>query len=177
MLHIGVSPYNASMNDIGIDSSIDAKLADLDQRVRTLETRVAALPDAKDIDTRIRAQVEAKAAPPVDSSQAPSLKDISLPIPNVQTLVITAKTTWTLFEMLAELRLLFWTLFDRRYHVAWITRVVTIAILVMILTSAWWAPLASLYPVDKLIDLVLCLILFLVLSFETRRYKDWRSRH
>jgi hypothetical protein len=168
------------MNDIGIDSPTEMKLAELDRRVQTLETKVAALPDAKDIESRIKASIP-PSPPPIDPSQAPSFRDISLPMPNVQTLVATAKTTWTLFEMIGELQTLFWTLFDRRYHMAWITRFITITLLVLILTSHWWAPFAVYdnfvsHLWDKLIDLALCLILFMVLSFETRRYKEWRSK-
>ena len=59
-------------------------------------------------------------------------------MPNAQTIVATAKTTWALFEMLQELRTLFWTLLDRRYHMAWLTRFLAITLLlVMILTSHW----------------------------------------
>ena len=102
-------------------------------------------------------------------------------MPNVQTIMATAKTTWMLFEMAAELKTLFWTLLDRRYHMAWITRFITITLIVSIMTSHWWAPFAVYdnfisHLWDKMIDLVLGLILFLVLSFETRRYKEWRSK-
>ena len=164
------------MNDIGIDSHTEAKLAELDRRVQTLEIKVSALPDASQIESRIKASI-----PPVDPSQAPSFRDISVSVPNVQTIVATAKATWTLFEVVGELTTLFWTLFDRRYHMAWVTRFITITLLVLILTSHWWAPFAVYdnfisHLWDKLIDLGLCLILFMVLSFEMRRYKEWRSK-
>jgi hypothetical protein len=118
--------------------------------------------------------------PPVDPTQPPSLRDIEIPMPSVQTVVETARATWGFFEMLNELRVLFWTLFDRRYHMAWLTRFVAIALLAMILTSDWWFPLATYSNWasrlwDKSVDVLLCLILFLVLSFEMRRYRAWRS--
>jgi hypothetical protein len=165
------------MNDI----AIDAKMAELDRRVQTLETKVASLPDSRQIEDRIVERVRSSIPPPIDPSQAPSFKDISMPMPNVQSIVATAKTTWMLFEMAAELKTLFWTLLDRRYHMAWITRFITIALVVSIMTSHWWAPFAVYdnfisHLWDKVIDLVLGLILFLVLSFETRRYKEWRSK-
>jgi hypothetical protein len=161
------------MND---DLAADAKLANIEARLLVLETRVASLPDVTLVEERIKANLP----PPVDPSRAPSFKDIELPIPNMQTVVSTAKTTWALFEMLHELNMLFWTLLDRRYHMAWLTRVITILLLVMILTSHWWAPFAGWdntisHLWDKVIDLVLGLLLFMVLSFETRRYKEWRS--
>ena len=168
------------MNDIAVESAVDAKLAELDRRVGALETKVAALPDAQKIEEHVTERLKSKQAPPVDPTQAPSFKDIEIPIPSVQSVVKTAKATWLMFEIFGELRMLFWTLFDRRYHMAWFTRVVTIVLLVAILTSHWWAPFAvydnffsNLW--DKLIDLFLGLILFVVLSFETRRYKEWRK--
>jgi hypothetical protein len=169
------------MNDIGIDSRTEVKLAELDRRVQTLETKVSALPDAKEIESRIKANIPPAPAP-VDPSQAPSFRDIAVSVPNVQTIVATAKATWTLFEILAELKTLFWTLFDRRYHMAWVTRFITITLLVLMMTSDWWAPFATYNNFvsrlwDKLIDLVICLVMFMVLSFETRRYKEWRSKH
>lgn len=162
------------MND---DIAVDGKLADIEARVLALETTVASLPNATQVEERIKANLP----PPVDPSRSPSFKDIELPIPNIQTVVAGAKTTWALFEMLHELNMLFWTLLDRRYHMAWITRVITILLLVMILTSHWWVPLAGFdfwisHVWDKIIDLLFGLLLFMVLSFETRRYKEWRSQ-
>jgi hypothetical protein len=172
---------NDSLNEPPADATaVTHVLAELERRVQTLEAKMAALPDAWQIEERITERVKANLPPPVDPTQAPSFRDIELPIPNVQAVVATAKTTWALFEMLSELKMLFWTLLDRRYHMAWITRAITIALLIMILTSHWWAPLATFdnalsHLWDKVIDLVLGLILFMVLSFETRRYKEWRS--
>jgi hypothetical protein len=167
------------MNDIAVESSVDAKLAELDRRVGALETKVATLPDAQKIEEHVTERLQAKMPPPVDATQAPSFKDIEIPIPSVNSIVATAKTTWLLLEILAELRMLFWTLFDRRYHMAWITRVITLVLLALILTSTWWVPFAKvdfIGPlVDKIADLILGLIMFLVLGFEVRRYKEWRN--
>lgn len=172
--------YNVRMTDIP-DTAVDSKFVDLERRLQAVEARVAALPDPQQLEERVTERVKAKLPPPIDPSQPPSFQDIELPIPNFQTVVATAKTTWTLLEMFSELNMLFWTLMDRRYHMAWITRVITIVLLVLILTSHWWAPLAGSdnfisHFWDKVIDLILGLILFIVLSFETRRYKEWRSR-
>jgi hypothetical protein len=177
------------MNDIVTESppessAVNHALADLERRVQSLETKVAALPDVKHVEDRITAQVKASIPPPVppiDPTIPPGFKDIEMPIPSMQSVVNTAKTTWMFFEMLAELKLLFWTLFDRRYHIAWITRLITIVLLIMILTSDYWFPLATYDNFisqrwDKIVNLLFCLILFLVLNFETRRYKEWRSK-
>jgi hypothetical protein len=171
------------MSDMQIDtdSSADSKLADLERRVHALEAKVAAIPDSTQFEERVAERVKANLPPPVDASQAPSFKDIELPIPNVQSMVAAAQTTWTLFEMFGELKMLFWTLLDRRYHMAWITRVISILLLLTILLSHFLLPFARLDTVvspiwDKLVDLFVGLILFMVLSFETRRYKEWRSK-
>jgi hypothetical protein len=145
------------------DTVTDSKLDDLERRVQTLESKVASLP------------------PPVDPTQAPSFKDIELPIPNVQTVVGTAKTTWAIIEVLAEIKTMLWMLVDRRYHMGWLARIITIILLVAILTSHWWAPFAVYgnfvsHLWDKLIDLALGLLMFMILIIETRRYKEWRSK-
>ncbi len=148
------------MNDIAIESSADAKWAELESRVLALEGKVASLPDAKQIEERVKASLP----PPANPIVPPSFKDIEIPIPSVQNVIAAAKTTWTTFEVLGELQAIFWTLFDRRYHMAWGTRIITIALVILILTSHWWAPFWS-----KVFDLALGLVLFIVLNFETRR--------
>src|SRR4051794_27099647 len=107
------------MNDTADPTSLVHTYAELERRVLALEARVAALPTSEQIVERVTAQLPPPVAPPLP----PSLKDIDLPPPSVQTMVDTAKTPWTLFEIFNELRMLFWTLVDRRYHMAWITRV------------------------------------------------------
>jgi|ERR1043165_3734067 hypothetical protein len=157
-------------------------LAELECRVQALELRVASLPDTRQIEEHVTERVKASlpVPPPVEPVQPPSFKDITLPIPNVQTIVTTAKTTWTLFEMIGELKLLFWTLVDRRYHMAWVTRVITIALLVAILTSHWWLPFAGIEIIgglwEKLINLAIGLVMFLVLHHEMRRYQEWLGK-
>ncbi|MBI2808485.1 MAG: hypothetical protein HYX68_26155 [Planctomycetes bacterium] len=168
------------MDDIAIETAADAKLAEIERRVQALETKVAALPDAQKIEEHVTEWVKASLPQPVDPTAAPSFKDISLPIPNVESLVTTARTTWAVLEMLAEIKLLLWMLVDRRYHMGWLTRIVTIGLLLAILVSHWWIPFAG-YDnfvsrlIDKAGDLVLGLILFMLLSYETRRYKEWRK--
>lgn len=164
--------------DLRIDSAAPA-IAALERRVQAIEIELAALREARSIDARMAETVKA-GLPAAEGAQAPTFKDIALPIPDVDTILATAKTTWTLFEMLNELNMLFWTLFDRRYHMAWFTRFLTIVLVVLIMTSHFWAPFAVYdnfisHLWDKVIDLGLGLILFTVLSFETRRYKQWRA--
>ena len=173
------------MNDISTEPSVNGAamaqtLAELERRVVALETKVAAIPDPQQLEERVTQNVKAGLPPPVDPAQSPGFRDIEIPMPSVQTVVQTAKATWMLFEMFAELRMLFWTLFDRRYHMAWMTRFITIALVILILTSQWWVPLAKVDYIggllDKVADILLGLLLFMVLSFETRRYKEWRQQ-
>jgi len=179
------------MNDIATDPSVNGvapqsdPLADLERRVQALEAKMAAMPDQKHIETHITERLKANMhiqppPPPVDPSKPPGLDDVTVPLPSVDTLVSTAKTTWTLLEMFYEFKALFWTLFDRRYHMAWLTRFIALALFIAIMTSDWWFP-GAIYPNyisqlwDKLVNVLLCMILFMVLIFETRRYKEWRQ--
>jgi hypothetical protein len=171
------------MND-AIPEPADAvkeTLEALERRVRVLESKVEALPDQRQIEEHVAERVKASMPPPIDPAHAPSFRDITLPIPNVDTIVTTAKTTWALIEMFSEMKALLWMLVDRRYHMGWVTRVLAIVLLVAILCSPWWVPFGG-YDniisrlVDKAADLVLGLVLFMILIYETRRYKDWRGQ-
>jgi hypothetical protein len=178
------------MNETLMMPSMDADvnptnqlLAELERRVLALEAKVAALPDPAHIEMHVTERIKASLplpAPPVNPLQAPSFADITMPIPNVDTLLETARSTWTMLEMLGEFKALFWTLFDRRYHMAWMTRFIAIVLLTAIMTSDYWFPLATYNSIlsqlwDKVVNIVLSMILFMVLIFETRRYKEWRK--
>ena len=70
-------------------------------------------------------------------------------------------------------------IFDRRYQMAWTTRIVALILLPAILTTHWWLPLAWL-PVAggffvSMVNLVLAFALYKALSREARRY-DARAR-
>jgi hypothetical protein len=160
--------------------TLEYALEQLAQRVQKLETTVAALPDARQIEDRVTTRVKASIPPPPPVNEPPSFKDIALPIPSVPTMVATAKTTWALFEMLAELRLLLWMLVDRRYHMAWLTRVIAIVLLAAIMTTHYWLPFAAVAIVgplwEKVINLGLALVMFMMLHYEMRRYQQWRQR-
>ena len=156
-------------------------LALLEQRILALEAKVATIPDTQQIEERVAAQVKANLPPPVDPTHSLSFKDVTLPMPSVETLVSTAKATWAILDMLGELKMLVWMLIDRRYHMGWLTRVITIVLVVGILGSHFLWPFARLDTIfspiwDKMIDLVAGLILFMMLHFEMRRYKDWGSK-
>jgi hypothetical protein len=171
-------PANLSISD---DTSMTGALAQLERRVLALEAKVAALPDPRQIEERVTAHVKANLPAPVDPKEPLSLKDVTLPIPNVETIVSTAKTTWALFEVFGEMKALLWMLIDRRYHMGWLTRVITIVLVVAILLSHFLWPFARLDSVlspiwDKLIDLFVGLMLFMILHFEMRRYKEWTGK-
>ena len=170
------------MNDLIPDGAAQSTtLAELERRVQALESKVAAIPDSQQIEERVTERVKANLPPPVDPTQPLSLKDVTLPIPNLETVLATARTTWGLIELFGEMKSLLWMLIDRRYHMGWLTRVITLVLLVGILFSHFIWPFARIDMVfspiwDKLIDLVLGMILFMVLHFETRRYKEWSSK-
>ena len=149
-----------------MDEISTQKIVELERRLDAVEAKVAVLS-------------QSPPAPP-EPPTMPSFKDISLPIPSVESLVNTAKTTWTLIAMFNELKMLFWTLFDRRYHMAWLTRLVITFILVAILLSHWWLPFAFDNVIgrlwEKVINLLLGFVMFFILHFEMRRYQEWLGK-
>lgn len=154
---------------------VEHALAELEQRVQTLEATVAQLRDTRQLEERITERIATQLPPPPEPAPTPPLELIG----RASTLQTAVESSWLLVELAGELRGMFAMLFDGRYHMAWVTRVTSIVLVVALLTSSWWFPL-SLLPmiggyVDKLLDLALALVLFVLLTRETRRYRDWRA--
>jgi hypothetical protein len=84
--------------------------------------------------------------------------------------------TWFFFDAYAELRAIFRMFVDPRYPMSWTSRLVPIALALLLLTSGYWAPGAAIPGIgtliDKLIDLPLAFLFFKVLSHEARRYRQ-----
>ena len=83
---------------------------------------------------------------------------------------------WMLWDSLTELRAMYWMFIDPRYRLSWTARLAPIAVLAMILTSGFWLPLSALpyvgFVLDKVADLALAYLLFKLLSYEARRYRE-----
>ena len=86
------------------------------------------------------------------------------------------RRTWILLDALTELRAMYWMFFDPRYRLSWTARLGPLVILGLILTSGFWMPATGLpyigLVIDKLVDLVLAYVLFKLLSYEARRYRE-----
>jgi hypothetical protein len=84
--------------------------------------------------------------------------------------------TWLFFDSYAELRAILRMFVDPRYRMSWTSRLVPLALAVLLATSHFWAPGTSLPGIgpfiDKLIDLPLAFLFFKVLSHEARRYRQ-----
>ncbi len=178
-------PPSLSVEEVASALSVDdvlQLLGELEARVQSLEGTVATLQDTRQLEERITAKVAAQLpkAPPPDHAGPPTLSDITIPMPDVNTLLNAAKNTWMVIELLVELKTLLWMLVDRRYHMAWFTRFWAMVLLVMILTSQWWFPLAFDNLVghflEKLLNLFLGLIMFLTLHYEMGRYRTWLKK-
>jgi hypothetical protein len=180
-------PPNLSVEEVASALSVDdvlQLLGELETRVKSLEGTVATLQDTKQLEERITEKVAAKIPKPepaFDHAGPPTLRDIALPIPDARSLLQAAQSTWTFFEMLGEIKTMLWMLLDRRYSMAWPTRFTAVLLLFFIVTSHWWIPIAGWdnfvgRTFDKFLDLALALVLFLFLSFESRRYKSWMKQ-
>ncbi len=177
------------MNPDPAPPSLERSLEVLEGRVRALEQTVAALQDTRQLEARVAERVSAQVPRVSVESVVQALATQPLP-PAVQTLVGAASrpstlkqvvhSSWLAFDMVQELVAVVRMLLDRRYHMAWITRVVVVAFAAAFVLSSYWFPLAgtgwlgNLF--DKLIDLVLAAVLFLALFCETRRYREWRAQ-
>jgi hypothetical protein len=167
---------------------LEQLLRALEERVRALEARVAALQDTRQIEERItehvtaqvpRVPVEAVVEALSSRPLPPAVKDLVGAATRPSTLKQVAHSSWLVFDMTREIVAVFQMLFDRRYHMAWATRLLVFLFLAAILTSGFWFPLAwdnvVGHVLDKLLDLLLACVLSLALFSETRRYKEWRA--
>lgn len=109
-------------------------------------------------------------APPVASVVQPSY-----PPPET---AFAAGLRWTgfLFDAYAEMRVIFRMFVDPRYPMSWTSRLVPLVLALLLFTSGFWAPGASLLGIgtllEKAIDLPLAFLFFKVLSHEARRYRQ-----
>jgi hypothetical protein len=158
-------------------SSLERALADLEGRVRALEQTVATLGDTRQIEERVAERVSAQ-VPRLESvveaisarPLPPAVKSMLGVATEPSTLKQVAHSSWLIFDMTRELVTVGRMLLDRRYHMAWITRILVIIFTAAIITSGWWFPFG--FGLDKLVDLALAGVLFLALFCETRRYKN-----
>ncbi len=83
---------------------------------------------------------------------------------------------WLFFDAYAELRVILRMFVDPRYQMSWTSRLVPLALALLLLTSGYWAPGTAIPGIgtliDKIIDLPLAFLFFKVLSHEARRYRQ-----
>jgi hypothetical protein len=169
----------APMN-LSVDGQPGQNGADLDQRVQRLEAQVAALGDAKELEERIAQRVTERlrtseqftAKAPV----TPGPAQADLPYEEPPFRPMPGHYAWLFVDMLADARLMFLMLLDRRYAMAWTTHLVVWLFVPAILLSGWWFPVAY-FPIlgpylDKVLDLLLAFCVYKALSRETRRYRE-----
>jgi hypothetical protein len=174
----------------GADTVLQRNLTELEHRVQMLESMVAALREAKAQDAqqleeriteRVAQRLPLPAAAPdlVDPTRPPSLRDIALPLPNASTVAGVVQSSWVLMELASDAKNMVLMLLDRRYHRAWLARLLVALLIGAVLTSDLWCPLYMLRFIggylDKLFNVALALVVFLHVAYEARRYKQWRA--
>ncbi len=164
----------------------DPILKPLEQRVRRLEDALAQLQDPKQ---RTVVPVAKVSAPPTARLAPPSTTDPSLPaatalvVAGAHLLTGTppqapaSRHLWLLFDTIAETRAIARMFVDPRYKMSWLGRLVPLVLLLAFLTSRLWAPGAPLGEhffavIVKAFDLLIGYLLFKVLTYEARRYRQ-----
>jgi hypothetical protein len=84
---------------------------------------------------------------------------------------------WFFTDMLAELQAIYFMYVDPRYRLSWVGRLVPPLLLVLFLASEWWVKyafcgLGALPFVHKPIELMLCYLMYKVVSLEARYYRQ-----
>jgi hypothetical protein len=176
-----VADISAAMN-LSVEAPSVPEGGDLERRVRRLEEEITALKDTKALEERVAQRVTERLQKATDASQftatpppfaagraGPFLEEQAAP-------TARDRPGWLLVDMIADARLMWRMLFDKRYAQAWTTHLVVWLFIPAILTSRWWFPLAYI-PffgpfLDKALDLLLAFCVYKALSRETRRYRE-----
>jgi hypothetical protein len=86
------------------------------------------------------------------------------------------RRTFLFFEMLTEMRAIWCMYTDPRYRMSWGGRMVPLALALFLLTSSFLVPGAQISVVGTIIDKLACAIpafvLFKLLTYEARRYRE-----
>jgi hypothetical protein len=173
-------------------------LLPLERRVRRLEDAIAQLQDLQGIQTRVAGRVpgpapQAQPATPsrpsaelllnvgkhllgAAASAAPATPPAPQPQPPTPPLSGRARGVWLFRDTVAEARAILHMFVDPRYRMSWAGRIVVVGLAAAFVFSYWWVPGTSIplvgYWVNKAVDLVLAFVLFKVLGYEARRYRE-----
>jgi hypothetical protein len=170
--------------------SVPPSLTDLEPRVRRLEEAVAVLQDCKPLEDRIVERVSEQ----LNRNRSHPVRDTtSLIIEAGRQLLPTPleppnqtappalpgprRRSWFLLDLLAEARAILRMFVDPRYRMGWAGRTIPLVLIALILTSSFWMlgtglPLGVGTVIDKTLDLVLAFVLFKILAYEARRYRE-----
>jgi hypothetical protein len=161
----------------------DPLLKPLEQRVRRLEDALAQIQEGK---PRKPIPLATPSVPPPTAQLAPP----NATEPAAAALVMagahlltghapptaTQRQFWLLFDMVAETRAISRMFVDPRYKLSWMGRIVPLVLIVAFLTSDLWVSSAFGQQVHtvlvKAFDLLIGYLLFKVLTYEARRYRQ-----
>jgi hypothetical protein len=154
----------------------------LQQRVQRLEERVLQLQDTTALEERMAARFAAPGAatpsPPLTIAEAGrrllprALGGRARPAGSA---VPPPGGIWLLTDLYTEIRAMFWMFIDTRYRLSWTCRLVLPVVLFMAFMSWFLFDGRFVYIgslIDRLIDLVLIVITYKVLSREALRYRQ-----
>jgi hypothetical protein len=184
----------ATMKSAELPADPEPRVEALEHRVLRLEDAVAQLQDTQPIEERVAERV----ADRIGRNRTHPVRDTTgiiieagrhlLPatLASVQDPSSTSEPpsakpsiNWTglLWELLVELRAIFFMFVDPRYRLGWPTRILSILLVVAIATSRFWPPMSMLPDMiaailDKIVDLALSYVLWKVLIHESRRYRQ-----
>jgi hypothetical protein len=170
-------------------------LLPLEQRVRRLEDAIAQLQDLQGIQTRVPERVPRPAQQGQPATPSLASADLLLnvgkhlfeaaaapvaqpapPPPARPPLSGRARGVWLFWDIVAEARAILRMFVDPRYRMSWAGRLVPVGLAAAFVLSSWWVPGTSIplvgFWVNKAADLVLAFVLFKVLGYEARRYRE-----
>lgn len=156
--------------------------AEVEVRIRRLEAAVSALQDTPLMEERVAERViQRLKKTPIKAlrDSAETLVDPNGQLSNpaeVKPAAARAPTDrkgWLMFDLWSELRSIGRMFFDHRYRFSWIGRVVPIVIVTVYVCLWLFIPDFFVFTIiERLIDVVLIVFLYYVLSRESRLYRS-----
>jgi hypothetical protein len=168
-----------------LEERVVARLSD-----RLPQVKVTADVSSQIVEERILARLSERLPAAADGRASQTAATPPASPPTLPDLTVTVPlfwgggwASWLFVDMWREARLLWRMILDRRYRMAWTTRLVTLALLPLILLAHVWMPLLFFwFPLMwfdfsaglciALVNLALAFAIYKALSREGRRYSD-----
>jgi hypothetical protein len=173
----------AQLSDLGdLEHRVAERVAEQLTRVTPTPAAPVAAP-ATSVDTGALLEAgrrllgAAKAAMPgAPATTAPAAPQATPAVGSAAGATERARRVWLLWDLVAEARAIVRMYLDPRYRLSWLGRVVPLGLVAAFVLTDSWLPMPNIpilrWLVEKAVELGIGFVLFKVLGYEARRYRE-----